>query len=198
MKFSQLSMLFLSKLLRCSKIFWLFSIYIFHPTYNFGTNNLFYLDKFFVCVTEQHYVSIFFIRLWSVRKPLLFDTQNPGILGFSTAHKYKTKRQAKMKRDSRKKWHFCWLVTRLPLYLKSMGLRTDHKRVKKIETFKALHLQELRATRAIWHVSTLLGFIRHTYWWGDKKWEKTLKSSARLSVETSSQLKVCLWPNWRN
>ena len=58
----------------------------------------------FVCVTEQHYVSIFFTRLWSVRKPLLFDTQNPGISGFSTAHayKYKTKRQAKMKRDRRK------------------------------------------------------------------------------------------------
>ena len=33
----------------------------------------------FVCVTEQHCVSIFFTRLWSVRKPLLFDTQNPGI-----------------------------------------------------------------------------------------------------------------------
>ena len=59
---------------------------------------------FFVCVTEQHYFSIFFTRLWSVRKPMLFDTQNPGILGFSTAHayKYKTKRQAKMKRDRRK------------------------------------------------------------------------------------------------
>ena len=27
---------------------------------------------FVVCVTEQHYVSIFFTRLWSVRKPLLF------------------------------------------------------------------------------------------------------------------------------
>ena len=25
-----------------------------------------------VCVREQHYVSIFFTRLWSVRKPLLF------------------------------------------------------------------------------------------------------------------------------
>ena len=58
----------------------------------------------FVCVTEQHYVLIFFTRLWSVCKPLLFDTQNPRISGFSTAHayKYKTKRQAKIKRDSRK------------------------------------------------------------------------------------------------
>ena len=54
----------------------------------------------FVCVTEQH----FFNRLWSVRKALIFDTQNPGISEFWTAHayKYKTKRQAKMKRDSRK------------------------------------------------------------------------------------------------
>ena len=33
--------------------------------------------QFIVCVTEQHYVSIFFTRLWSVRKSLLFDTQNP-------------------------------------------------------------------------------------------------------------------------
>ena len=61
-------------------------------------------------VTEQQYVSIFFTRLWSVRKrkPLLFDTQNPGISGFSTAHacKYKTKQQANMKIDIRKR-HFC-------------------------------------------------------------------------------------------
>ena len=35
-------------------------------------------------------------------KPLLFDTQNPAISGFSTAHAYKYKKQAKMKRDSRK------------------------------------------------------------------------------------------------
>ena len=60
-----------------------------------------------VFVTEQHCVSIFFTRLGlgqfsslvtrSVRKPLLFDTQIPA-----HAYKYKTKRQAKMKRDSRK------------------------------------------------------------------------------------------------
>ena len=72
-------------------------------------NSLFLLatnkdDVCLVCVTEQHYVSIFFTRIWSVCKPLLFDTQNPEISGFSTAHayKYKTKRQAKLKRDSRK------------------------------------------------------------------------------------------------
>ena len=58
----------------------------------------------FVCVTEQHYVSIFFTCLCSVRKPLLFDTQNPEISGFSTAHayKYKTKWLAKMKRRRQK------------------------------------------------------------------------------------------------
>ena len=35
---------------------------------------------------------------------IVSDTQNPGISGFSTVHayKYKTKRQEKMKRDSRK------------------------------------------------------------------------------------------------
>ena len=51
----------------------------------------------FVCVTEQHYVSRFFTSLWSVRKPLPFDIQNPESPGFSTEHvyKYKTKRPAK-------------------------------------------------------------------------------------------------------
>ena len=57
------------------------------------------IPEFLVCVTEQHYVSRFFTRLWSVRKALLYDTQNPEISGFSTAHacKYKTKQQEKMK-----------------------------------------------------------------------------------------------------
>ena len=78
------------------------------------------------CVTKQHYVSIFFTRLWSVRKPLLFDTHNPGISGFSTAHayKYKTKWQAKMKRDGRKmkkKNEKC-----LHLYNKSYEKRNSH------------------------------------------------------------------------
>ena len=31
----------------------------------------------FVFVTEQYFVSMLFTRLWSMRKPLLFDTQNP-------------------------------------------------------------------------------------------------------------------------
>ena len=29
-----------------------------------------------ICVTEQHYVSIFFTRLWSVQTALILDTQN--------------------------------------------------------------------------------------------------------------------------
>ena len=37
-------------------------------------------NDFVVCVSEQNCVSIFFTRLWYVRKPLLFDTQNPRIL----------------------------------------------------------------------------------------------------------------------
>ena len=55
-----------------------------------------------VCVTEQHFVSMFLTPLGFVRKPLLFDTEKPEILGFSTAYayinKYKTKLQANMKR----------------------------------------------------------------------------------------------------
>ena len=97
------------------------------------TRNFDFTRERYVCVSKQHHVSIFFTRLWSVRKPLLFDTQDPEISGFSTAHayKYKTKRQAKMKRRTAEKWYFCWLVTSLPMYLKSRGLHTDHKRVKK-------------------------------------------------------------------
>ena len=30
------------------------------------------------------------------------------------------------------------------------------------------HLQELRATSAMWHVLTVLGLIRHAYWWGSE------------------------------
>ena len=30
------------------------------------------------------------------------------------------------------------------------------------------HLQELRATNAMWHVLTVLGLIRHAYWWGSE------------------------------
>ena len=73
-----------------------------------------------VCVTEQLYVSIFFTRLWSLRNPLLFHTQNPGISGFSTAHayKYKTKRQAKMKRKQQKKMTFLLISHQATLVLK--------------------------------------------------------------------------------
>ena len=69
---------------------------------------------------------------------IVSDTQNPGISGFSTAHayKYKTKRQEKIKRDSRKMTfllisHQATLVNQKE---KIRGLSTDHKRVKKIET----------------------------------------------------------------
>ena len=51
----------------------------------------------FACVTEPHYVSIIFARLWSVRKPLPCDTYN---IGFPTAHTYKYK--TKIKRGQRK------------------------------------------------------------------------------------------------
>ena len=48
--------------------------------------------------------ALLFDGLWSVRKSLLLDTQNPEIAGFSTAHayKYKTKWQAKMQRKQQK------------------------------------------------------------------------------------------------
>ena len=53
----------------------------------------------------------------------------------------------------------------------------------------------------MWHASTLLGLIRHAYWWGDKKWEKTLIPSACShwmdSRVTSTQPTVRLWCRWR-
>ena len=53
--------------------------------------------------------------LWSVRKALIFDTQNPEISGFSTAHAYNKKPNGKQKwSETAEKWHFCWLVTRYP------------------------------------------------------------------------------------
>ena len=89
-----------------------------------------------VCVTKQHYVSIFLTRLWSVGTALISGTQNPELLGLLTAHvyKYKTKLQAKLKRKISEKYQFCWLVTSLTLYWKSISMPTDHQQVKKIET----------------------------------------------------------------
>ena len=66
---------------------------------------------------------------------LISDTQNPEASGFSSTHayKYKTKRQAKMKRRQNK-MTFLLASHKSSLYLKSMKMYTDHKRVKKIET----------------------------------------------------------------
>ena len=49
------------------------------------------------------------------------------------ASEYKTKTGRQIWSEYRKKWHLCWLVTSLPIYLKSISVRTDHKWVKKME-----------------------------------------------------------------
>ena len=56
------------------------------------------------CLCYRTALRFDFLRLWSVRKSLISDTQNPEISGFSIAHayKYKTKRQEKMNRRHRK------------------------------------------------------------------------------------------------
>ena len=84
--------------------------------------------KIFVCVTEQHYVSILFTRLWSLRSDLISDTQNLKISRLFTAHAYKikTKRQAKWSEDEKND------TSQSPVYLKSIALRTGYKQVKKI------------------------------------------------------------------
>ena len=74
---------------------------------------------------------MFFTCLWSVYKPLLFDTQNPKMSRFSTAHahKYKTKQQATMKERQRK---MTFLLISQELEKQKFAHRS--KRVKKIET----------------------------------------------------------------
>ena len=68
------------------------------------------IQKFFflkgeICLLNRTTIRLDFLtHLWSVCKLLLFDTQNPEISRFSTAHayKYKTKRQAKIKAETKK------------------------------------------------------------------------------------------------
>ena len=50
-----------------------------------------------VCVTEQHYVSIFCTCVWSVSKPLIFDTENREISGFQLRMRINTKSNCKQK-----------------------------------------------------------------------------------------------------
>ena len=73
----------------------------------------------FVCVTEQHYVSIFFTRLWCLLcANLCFLIHR--ILEFQDSQlrmRINTKPNGKQKwSETAEKWHFLWLVTRLPLY----------------------------------------------------------------------------------
>ena len=55
----------------------------------------------FLCLRNKTTLRFDFLHLFMVCAQT-FDTQNPGISGFSTAHahKYKTKRQAKIKLNS--------------------------------------------------------------------------------------------------
>ena len=85
----------------------------------------------FFYVTKQHCVSIFFTRLWSVRKSMLFQYKGPtkmSFLCFLASFLFAvwfcicTHAQLRIQKISR------FYVS------KSIGLRTDHNRVKKIET----------------------------------------------------------------
>ena len=78
---------------------------------------------------------MFFTCLWSVYKPLLFDTQNPKMSRFSTAHayKYKTKQQATMKQRQRKMTFL--LISHQSICIpEKQKFAHRSKRVKKIET----------------------------------------------------------------
>ena len=53
-----------------------------------------------MCLRYRTTLRFDIFRSWSIGTALIFDTQNPGILGILTAHahKYETKRKAKMKK----------------------------------------------------------------------------------------------------
>ena len=93
----------------------------------------------FVCVTEQHYISIFFTRLWSVRKPILFQYKGRLVTNQQKCH---FQAFSSVPASFLLAVWFCIYThaqLRIPkfqdsVYQKSRGLRTDHKRVKKIET----------------------------------------------------------------
>ena len=68
------------------------------------------------CVTEKHYVSIFFTRLWSANLCFLIHR----ILEFQDSKqrmRINTKSNGKQKwSETAEKWHFCWLITTPPLF----------------------------------------------------------------------------------
>ena len=109
--------------------------------------------KLLVCVTEQHYVLIFFTRLWSLCNPLLFDTKNPGISGFSTAHayKHKTKRQAKIKRRQRKITFFSHKPTQAEVCVQTInGRRISKRSIVLLRRQKKTSWKEIQKTIFKW------------------------------------------------
>ena len=102
---------------------------IFHTmqkVHNFSCN----VNDYVVCVTEQCSLLVY-----GMCANLCFLIHR--ILKFQNSQlrtRINTKPNGKQKSSGEGKWIFCLLITSLPMYLKSRGLRTDHKRVKKIET----------------------------------------------------------------
>ena len=78
--------------------------------------NIIFLNIGFFLSVLQNKTTFRFSSLVSVRTALISDTQNPEICGYSTCQN-----EAKTEKK------ICWLVTSLPLYLKSVVVRTDHK-----------------------------------------------------------------------
>ena len=151
----------------------------------------FFTSSFYiVCVTEQHYVSIFFTRLWSVHKPMLFYYKGRLVTNQQKRH------------FSISSLHFClsfgfvfihmrsWSWNpehNIPLFdtqnpeisgfcvSKSRGLRTDHKRVKNIErkccsvtqTMTVLAAEDILTTNLRDHLITqnIFKTITHAVCW---------------------------------
>ena len=111
-----------------------------------------------ICMRYRTTLRSHFLHSFTI-KPLISDTQNPEISGFSTAHlyKYKTKRQAKMKRRQEKKIYFRWFLW----ILKSIALRILYcYTYKGFLALKKKMLKESLIDKFTFFVNILLKFSR--------------------------------------
>ena len=108
----------------------------------------------FFCFTEKRYVSLFFTRLWFViRIALVFRYTESWNFRISTAHahKYETKRQAKMRNEDRIK---CWLVTSIRCTWKAYSLPQI--------------INEWRKSKcSVCSVTIVQGGVPHMFYFGD-------------------------------
>ena len=63
-----------------------------------------------ICITEKHYVSTFFTRLWSIHKDLISDTHFPEILDSQLNIKPNGKKKLKKCKTASQEINTFWKV----------------------------------------------------------------------------------------